>query len=223
MRREAMIGDKLNIKQFHIDAAADIAALLHQELSSAAGVRVLTVAGQSGAGKSEIAYALSEKLGEKGIKCAILQQDDYFVHPPKTNAAKRREDLGHVGMSEVKLSLIEKNLESILGGAASVEKPLVVYEDDRITSEVMDVTGVRVVIVEGTYVTALDNAHHRVFIDRTYLDTAAARLERAREEQDDHLEKVLKIEHGIISKHKERADIIVTRDYKVEMGGVVDG
>jgi len=217
-----MIGDKLNIKQFHIDAARDIAKLLADELGGADGVRVLTVAGQSGAGKSEIAYALSEQLAGGGIKCAILQQDDYFVYPPKSNADMRRKDLGHVGISEVKLALIERNLKDILEGATAIEKPLVVYEEDRLTSETLDVAGVDVVIVEGTYVTSLENAHHRVFIDRTYLDTAAARLERAREAQDDHLEKVLEIEHGIISKHKTKADIIVTRDYKVIMGGFVD-
>jgi uridine kinase len=218
-----MIGDKLNTKQFHIDAARDIAKLLAEELATAEGVRVLTVAGQSGAGKSEIAYALAERLGEQGIKCAILQQDDYFVYPPKTNAAKRREDLGHVGTSEVKLSLMDANLKDILGGAPSIDKPLVIYEEDRVTTETMNFEDVKVLIVEGTYVTSLENAHHRIFIDRTYLETAAARLERAREAQDDHLEKVLEIEHGIISQHKAKADIIVTRDYKVKTGGLVDG
>ena len=218
-----MIGDKLNIKQFHIDAARDIAKLLAEELSRADGVRVLTVAGQSGAGKSEIAYALSEKLSDHGIRCAILQQDDYFVYPPKTNAKMRRKDLSHVGTSEVKLSLIDRNLRDILDGATSIEKPLVVYEEDRVTGETMSFEGIKVVIVEGTYVTSLESAHHRIFIDRTYLDTAAARLERAREEQDDHLEQVLRVEHGIISQHKAKADIIVTRDYEVRVGGVVDG
>lgn len=218
-----MIGDKLNIKKFHIDAARNIAKLLADELGAADGISVLTVAGQSGAGKSEIAYALSEELSGYGIKCAILQQDDYFVYPPKTNAAMRRKDISHVGTSEVKLSLIDVNLKEILGGAKTIEKPLVVYEEDRVTSELVSMEGVKVVIVEGTYVTVLDNVHHRIFIDRTYLETAGARLERAREAQDDHLEKVLEIEHGVISKHKDRADIIVTRDYKVEMGGGVDG
>lgn len=218
-----MIGDKLKIQQFHIDAAREIAELLAPSIKASERKCVLTVAGESGAGKSEIAYALSEKLSAEGINCAILQQDDYFVYPPKTNAEMRRKDLAHVGISEVKLSTIDQNLQDILDGMGAIEKPLVVYEEDRITGERLSMDGVKVVIVEGTYVTLLEKAHHRVFIDRTYLDTAKARQERAREKQDNHLEKVLEIEHDIISRHKSKADVIVTREYKVRMEGVVEG
>jgi len=210
-----MIGDKLNIKQFHVDAAREIARILLPRIRDREGVTVVTVAGESGAGKSEIAYALSEEFAASGCRSLILQQDDYFVYPPKTNAEMRRKDLGHVGPSEVRLSLMDENLGAVLRGAREIEKPLVVYGEDRITSERVSLEGVKVVIVEGTYVTSLGNAHHRVFIDRDYKDTAQARRERAREAQDEHLEEVLKIEHGIISKHKSMADIIVTREYEV--------
>jgi hypothetical protein len=71
------------------------------------------------------------------------------------------------------------------------------------------------VIVEGTYTTALKNVSKRVFIDRTYIDTREARSLRACEDQDDFLEMILTIEHEIISSHRPRADIIVTREYDV--------
>jgi uridine kinase len=61
----------------------------------------ITIAGESGSGKSEIGAVLSDLLSEKDIKSIILQQDDYFVYPPKTNAEMRRKDLGQVGLSEV--------------------------------------------------------------------------------------------------------------------------
>ncbi|MCK4576944.1 uridine kinase, partial [candidate division WOR-3 bacterium] len=55
-----------------------------------------------------------------------------------------------------------------------------------------------------------------IFIDKTYVDTKKSRSERGRETQDEFLERILKIEHGIISKQKMMADIIITRNYSVE-------
>jgi uridine kinase len=214
-----MIGDKLNIKDSHREAAQGIAELIMPDIEDTGGKFAVTVAGESGAGKSEIAFVLSEKLLEKGVKSIILQQDDYFVYPPKTNAAMRKKDIGHVGLSEVQLSLLDRNLRAILDGAVEIEKPLVIYGEDRIASETIGVEGVKVVIVEGTYVTLLENADRRVFIDRTHVDTAEAREERAREAQDDYLSRILLIEHEIIAPQKARADIVVTRDYKVEASG----
>lgn len=63
----------------------------------------------------------------------------------------------------------------------------------------------------------MKNVHQRIFIDRTYLNTKISRQERAREAQDEYLEKILLIEHKIISLHKSKADIIVTCGYDVEV------
>jgi uridine kinase len=54
-----------------------------------------------------------------------------------------------------------------------------------------------------------------VFINLTYRETLQSRLERAREAQDDFLERVLEIEHRIISAHKSRADYLVDKQYQV--------
>jgi hypothetical protein len=56
----------------------------------------------------------------------------------------------------------------------------------------------------------------RVFIDRNRLETMQHRLKRGREESDPFLEQVLTREHEIISPHRARADIVITRDYDVE-------
>jgi uridine kinase len=145
----------------------------------------------------------------------IVQQDDYFIYPPRTNAATRREDIDWVGTSEVRLDLMDENLKQIRDGAATIVKPLVDFDADSIGEETIELDGVDVVLVEGTYTTLLRNADRRVFIDRSYVDTRAARELRAREAQDDFLERILTIEHVIISSHKGRADLIVTRDYDV--------
>ena len=41
----------------------------------------ITVAGESGSGKSETASAIADCLKNAGIAAIIFQQDDYFIHP----------------------------------------------------------------------------------------------------------------------------------------------
>jgi uridine kinase len=129
----------------------------------------------------------------------------------------RRMNIQNVGMSEVKIDLLDKNLDQILQGTKKVYKPLVIFDEDRITEESISTYDINVFIVDGTYSTVLKNVDVRVFIDRTYLDTRKSRLERGRESQNDFLEKVLEIEHKIISRQKAHADIIIQRDYSVSI------
>ena len=211
-----MKGDKLFINKEHIKTANQSLELLLPEIKTAKGRFIITVAGESGSGKSEVAAALSKALSRQRIKSTILQQDDYFVYPPKTNENMRRKDIRHVGMSEVKLDLLDQNLKDAVTGQSTITKPLVIFDEDRITTETIDLEGVNVIIVEGTYTTTLMSAQRRIFIDRNYVDTLAARLKRAREAQDEFLETVLEIEHGIIRPQKAKADIIITRDYEAK-------
>jgi len=215
-------GDKLVIREEHVKAARQIAELLLPEIAGVEGKFVITIAGESGSGKSETASALSKLLSEKGVASVIFQQDDYFVYPPRTNAAMRRRDIGHVGTSEVRLALLDENLREVLEGHNNVEKPLVFFDEDEITTETVELQEIKVIIVEGTYTTLLKNVHRRVFIDRTYVDTREARKRRERDEQDEFLERVLRIEHGIISSHRLQADIIVSRDYEVRRNEAKD-
>ncbi len=212
-----MKGDKLIIEQYHRRAAGRIAAILEPEIRQAAGRFIVTIAGESGSGKSETAAALSEALAALGIGNVILQQDDYFVYPPKTNERMRRQNIDHVGVSEVRLDRLDADLAGIRAGRASIDKPLVDFDADLTTEETIGLSGdsVSAVIVEGTYTTLLANVDRRVFIDRSNVDTRDDRRRRAREEQNGFLEQVLEIEHGIISSHKSLADIIITRDYEV--------
>jgi uridine kinase len=210
-----MKGDKIIIKPHHERAAAQVAEIALPEIVDNAGRFVISVAGESGAGKSEIAAALAVLLDQHGLNSEILQQDDYFVYPPKTNAAVRRKDIGHVGVAEVHIDLLDDNLERFKKGDPRIVKPLVDFDADSIGEETLELGEIDVILVEGTYTTVLEHVDRRVFIDRTYIDTRDARALRAREDQDDYLERILTIEHDIISSHKSRADFIVNRDYNV--------
>lgn len=211
-----MKGDKLVMQEGHRNAAQRIVEVLLPQIMQTETKFIITIAGESGSGKSEIATALSQLLGRKGIKSLILQQDDYFVYPPKTNARIRRENINHVGLSEVNLVVLDQHLHDILIGKTEIDKSLVIFDDDLITREIVRLEGIKVIIVDGTYTSLLKNIHQHIFIDRTYIDTRETRKSRAREEQDEFLERVLEIEHKIISSHMDKADIIVTSTYDVK-------
>jgi len=210
-----MQGDTIVIEEHHRHAADEIVSMIVPKINSTKSKYTISVAGESGSGKSEIAAAISEGLERSGIDSIILQQDDYFVFPPMSNDRERRKDISWVGPQEVKLELMDNNLEEFVGGATTISKPLVIYKEDSITEESLSTDNAKVAIVEGTYTTLLKNVDTRVFIDRTYLDTRAHREKRSRHksELDPFIDKVLEIEHGIISGHRQRANIIVSKEY----------
>ena len=209
-----MRGDILIIGEHHRQAARDIVELTLPGIRSKPEKFFFSVAGESGAGKSEIAYALESLLEDMNIPASIIQQDDYFVFPPKTNERMRDIDINRVGPGEVRLELLNENIKAVLEGHAEIEKPLVIFAEDRITSERINLEPFRVIIIDGTYTTLLEHIDCRVFIDRDRNDTREDRLKRNREKQNEYLENILEIEHNIISRHKEMADIIVNKQFK---------
>ena len=211
-----MKGDVIIVEEHHRRAAATIVERIGPAILSRGRRSTLTVAGESGSGKSETGQALADALEASGIHAVVFGQDDYFVLPPKSNDVARRRDIGWVGTGEVGLALLDEHLAAARAGADSVTKPLVIYDEDRITEEVLDLTRVRVVIAEGTYATLLTNVDTRVFIARNRLETLDARLRRGREQVDPYIEQVLEIEHGIISAHRALADVVLSREYDVE-------
>ena len=208
-----MIGDKLVIEPHHTDRARAICALLVDRIAAEDRL-VVTVAGESGAGKSELAHEIARLLNEAGTATGVIQQDDYFVFPPLTNHEMRRRNLEQVGPYEVKLDFLDSNLRSFKRGENPIYKPLVNYDENRITTEEMDATGLAVLIAEGTYTSLLRFADFRVFIDRDYRHTLEARKRRARDRFEPFVVDVLEREHMVIAQHKRLADVIVHSDFE---------
>ncbi len=212
---ESMIGDKLVLEEGHKIVGQKICDAISDEIlkHKANGSKyTISIAGESGAGKSEIAFVLHEKLKEKGINTEVLAQDDYFVFPPKTNHRFRGINIEQTGLSEVKLDLIDANLLSFKQKVDKIYKPLVIYDDDKITHEEFDVGSLDCLIAEGTYTTSLKYIDKRVFIDRTYFDSEEKRKKRARDKDADFINDVLEREHQIILKHKKLANIIINKE-----------
>ena len=211
-----MRGDVILVGEEHRRAAKLIVGSLLDTIRSMDRRFTLTVAGESGSGKSETGQALAEALDELAIRAVVLQQDDYYVLPPKSNDAARRANFCWVGTTEVRLDLLDSHLEAAQTGTSLIVKPLVIFDEDRIDEETVSFEGADVVIAEGVYTSLCDHVDRRVFIDRNRLETLEHRMKRGREDFDPFIEQVLTKEHEIISQHRVRADIIITRDYDIE-------
>ncbi|MEJ2722522.1 MAG: hypothetical protein P8181_15500, partial [bacterium] len=192
-----MIGDKVIPKPHHTAAAEGVFAILKDKVDGKRAA--ITIAGESGAGKSEIAVELARLFKNDGRRPLIFQQDDYFFLPPKSNAAARRKNIKHVGLGEVNLALLDEHTRLFkFAPGETIEKPLVVFEEDRISRETVVLSDYDMLISEGTYTTLVSHGDYHVFIDKSYQETLSHRKDRARDELDDFSERILEIEHGII-------------------------
>ena len=118
-----MIGDKLVITDYHRANGDKVSNAVLDKIKNTNRTYTLTVAGESGSGKSETAATTGQALEKHGYKVLILGQDDYFKLPPKSNAAKRREDISWVGMGEVHLDLMDAHLKSAKAGQKKSPNP----------------------------------------------------------------------------------------------------
>ena len=96
-----MEGDVLIINNYHRKAAKQVVSILLDKIIKTDGKYFLTVAGESGAGKSEIAASIATEFEKAGKLSYVFAQDDYFVYPPRTNAEKRKEDIMAAAMLQI--------------------------------------------------------------------------------------------------------------------------
>jgi uridine kinase len=214
-----MKGDIVIIQEHHRNVANTIVPQIIEKIRGKDKVYTITVAGESGSGKSEISQAIADELKKAGILAVVFGQDDYFFLPPKQNSQKRRHDPDWLGPHiEVNLELLTQNLKDAVGGKSEIVKPLVDYNTDKIETQVVDLNNVKVIIAEGTYTSLLKNVDTKIFIDRNWLQTLEHRRKRNRGNavHDPFTESILAIEHKIIAGHKLLADFIVMDDYDVK-------
>ena len=119
-----MKGDIILVGDEHRTAAGAIVDRLVEEIQASDRRYTMTVAGESGSGKSETGQALADALRERGLEAVVLQQDDYYVLPPRFNDAARRANFAWVGTTEVRIDLISEHLAAAQEGVESITKPL---------------------------------------------------------------------------------------------------
>lgn len=213
-----MKGDIVLVQEHHKQAATVIVSQIIDLIKAKSTRFVISVAGESGSGKSETGVAVANELEKYGIKSIVLGQDDYFYLPPKLNSARRREDPDWLGPHvEVNFAVFEQNLIDAIENKAWFEKPLVDYNANTIESQTINLDDVKVVIAEGTYTSLLKHVDIKVFISRNWLKTLEDRRKRNRgnEVNDPFTEQILATEHKIIAGHKQLADFIISDEFEV--------
>jgi uridine kinase len=216
--RSYMKGDIVLLQEHHKQAANAIVSEIIEQIKKKGTRFVITVAGESGSGKSETGLAIANEIEKYGIKAIVLGQDDYFHLPPKMNSDRRREDPDWLGPHvEINFAVFEQNLVDAISGKAELEKPLVDYDANTIETQKISLEGVKVVIAEGTYTSLLKHVDIKVFITRNWLKTLEDRKKRNRgnEVNDPFTEQILAMEHKIIAGHKQLADFVITDEFKV--------
>ncbi|WP_379044311.1 glycoside hydrolase 100 family protein [Pedobacter alpinus] len=176
----------------------------------------ISIAGESGCGKTTLSRAIKEALETEGKKVVILHQDEYFNLPPKQNHQARLNDFSHIGTHEAKLDLLDKHIQKIKSSnSQTLNIPHMDWLTDAEEDTLIDIFGVDLIIAEGTYTSLLCHVDQRIFINTTYQDTRENRANRNREEQSDFIEKVLKKESSIISKHLSLADMVLNQNFSI--------
>ncbi len=205
----------------HERAASIIIPKIIHQIQQKNGRYTISLAGESGCGKTETGKALKNELAKHNINTLVLGQDNYFNLPPKANDAQRKADPTWLGpRKEVNLDLLNQHLKEASNGVLSIDVPHIEY-DTNIESKInTDLSDVKVIIAEGTYTSLLRNLDTRIFIDANYIDTLKYRKKRNRgnEVHDPFVENILETEHKIIAGHIFLADYIITKDYDVTEG-----
>jgi uridine kinase len=202
----------------HKHAARIIISGIIDEIRKKHGRYIITIAGETGSGKTETGKEIVNELESQGLGAILLGQDNYFFLPPKANDASRKSDPEWLGPhKEVNLSLLEKNLIDSIRGVDSIVVPHIDYYSNNESRQSVSLINIKVLVVEGTYTSLLKHVDTKIFIDADYKDTLKYRKMRNRgnEVDDPFTEGILETEHKIIAGHKFLADFIITKSYEV--------
>lgn len=170
----------------------------------------ISIAGESGCGKTTLSRVIKEELEQAGKKVIILHQDEYFKLPPKQNHQARLKDFNHIGPQEARLSLLDDHIRKIKKAEIqTLATPHMDWVTDTEETKYNDVRNIDTIIVEGTYTSLLKNIDHRIFINTNYKFTKQNRVNRNREKVTDFIEKVLEKESDIIQQHQQLANVVL--------------
>jgi uridine kinase len=176
---------------------------------------VVAVCGESGSGKTVTAKSLQMQLGKKNISSCILHLDSYFILPPADNHKRRLTGLQWVGVQEVNMNLLQEHVQLFKEGVAQLSIPVVDYANNSIEYEMLDISNIDVLIMEGVYTFLIEGTNFGIFMERNYLQTQEIRKLRKREVYDEYVEQILEIEHRIIAPLIDKADMVIDVNYTI--------
>lgn len=210
-----MLGDVLLIDDKH-RVAGEI--IIQEILKRKKEKFTVAISGESGTGKTELAHVIAKGLRKHGIFAKPIHIDNYYNTLPleRTDYRQKNGIENVVGYNEYDWETIYRNINDFKEGNKST-MPCVDLVTEQVDTLITDFKDVDMLIIDGLYAMKTDNIDLKIFIDITYHDTGKAQLLRGKEPQNEYRMKVLLQEHKMVSSLKEMANIIVKKDYNVEI------
>ena len=210
-----MLGDVLLIEDKHRKAGARI---IEEILKLKKERMTVAISGESGTGKTELAHVIAKGLRAHGIFAKPIHIDNYYrILPLKRTEWRQNNGIETVvGYDEYDWATIYKNIQDFKDKTYSTMPcvDLVTEQVDLLTTNFADVD---MIIIDGLYAIKTENVDLKIFIDITYHETGKAQKLRGKEPQNEYRMKVLLKEHEMVKNLKSQANIIVGKDYSVEV------
>lgn len=210
-----MLNDVLLITEKHQKAGEIIIShiLAHQKPKM-----IIGVSGESGSGKSELTHVIAKGLRKHGIFAKPLHIDNYYrIHPLLRTEWRKQNGIDKtVGYGEYDWDTIYRNIAEFKQNKISTGPciDLVTEQVDQLTT---DYSTVDMLIIDGLYAIKAEETDLRIFIDLTYHETKKAQVVRGKEPQNEYRMAVLEQEHKMVRALRPSADIIISKEYEVEI------
>ena len=204
-----MLNDVITIEKKHTNAAL---TLFDRVLRERKPKYIVTISGEVGTGKCEIAHELGRLLIEKGIRVKLLHMDNYyFISPLERHEWRIKNGLDKIGYDEYDWNYVNENIDDFRMDRKSIV-PVVDLFTQKVDKLHTDFKGIEVLIIEGLYSIKINQSDLRVFIELTYEDTWEEQAFTHKEILDDFRLDVLKHEHKAVQSLKPLADFYIDFD-----------
>ncbi len=210
-----MLGDVLLIADKHREAGE---LIIQEILKRRKENFTVAISGESGTGKTELAHVIAKGLRAHGIFAKPIHIDNYYRILPLERTEWRQVNgiENVVGYGEYDWDTIYRNIDDFRNKRQST-MPCVDLVTEQVDTLITDFKGVDMLIIDGLYAMKTDDIDLRIFIDITYHETGKAQKLRGKEPQNEYRMKVLLQEHEMVKALKPLADILITKEYKVDI------
>jgi uridine kinase len=202
-----MLGDVLLLTAKHKRIALEL-------VSHVLGLErpIISISGESGSGKSEVAHYLAEILKETGKRAKIMHTDNYYRIPPQKRRQWREDNgIANVGFDEYDWDYINSNILSYRTKTKAI-MPCLDRLTDQMDQLITDFRDVDVLILEGLYAIKAES-DLKVMIKKTYHHNQKAQIKRGKEVLDEFRLAVLEREHVCVQSLKKIVDIFISSKF----------
>lgn len=204
-----MLNDVVIIEKKHTNAAKTLFERVMRDIKPKF---IVSISGEVGTGKCEIAHELGRMLIETGLRVKLLHLDNYYLVPPsERNEWREKNGLENIGYYEYDWDLVNNNIDDFRMNKKSV-LPVVDLFTQQVDRLHTDFKNMDVLIIAGLYSIKINQSDLRVFIELTFEDTWDEQLLTHKEKLDDFRVEVLKQEHKAVQSLKPLADFYIDFD-----------